>query len=36
MTGVPVPMIQEAGWAKEAIHDGDLRHGGASAGEGGV
>ena len=36
MAGVPVPMIQEAGWGKEAIHDGDLRYGGAGAGEGGV
>jgi len=26
----------EAGWAQEAVHDGDLRQGGCGAGEGGV
>ena len=33
MAGVPVPMIPKPGGAQEAVHDGDLRHGGAGAGE---
>ena len=37
MAGVPMPMIQDAGWGQKRLSmTEDLRHGGAGAGEGGA